>query len=117
MRLAIPFFNAQDFFVSPADKTGENYPSYIVWNKKIKIGALWANTYEKDGVTKNYFSGSLFCGFLPDKKLKIVIFEDKNNNKSDIWAGSVFWSFEEKRIDIKSEEVDNLDYGSDEPIF
>lgn len=116
MILALPFWGNSDFFVASSDKTEERYPSFFVWNKKIKIGALWKSEYQKEGETKKYLSGNIFCPFFESKKMKIVIFEDKNKDENVLWKGSVFWSFEDKKnLDIKDKE--NYILEKDEIIF
>lgn len=116
MVLALPFWGNSDFFVASADKQGDNYPTFLIWNKKIKIGALWKSEYLKEGEQKKYLSGNIFCPFLESKKMKIVIFEDKNKDDSLSWKGSVFWSFEERK---SSEIIDDEVYekGTEDQIF
>ena len=114
MILALPFWGNSDFFVAPGEKSGENYPSFLIWNKKIKIGALWKSEYTKEGETKKYLSGNVFCPFLESKKMKLVIFEDKIQ-KEDLYCGSVFWSFEDKKpMDSTPEEPETMTSEHDE---
>lgn len=116
MVLALPFWGNSDFFIASADRQGENYPTFLIWNRKIKIGALWKSEYQKDGETKRYLSGNIFCPFLESKKMKIVVFEDINKDENILWKGSVFWSFKDKKnLDIKDEE--NYILERDEVIF
>ena len=97
--IAIPLLPKADFYVVENIKSDkENSPDYVLFSNKIKYGALWKNKFEKDGETKNYFSGNFFTVTLPDNILKIVIFEDKNQ-KSGTWTGSVFWSQDKKDVD------------------
>lgn len=116
MVLALPFWGNSDFFVVVSDKIEEKYPSFFVWNKKIKIGALWKSEYVKEGETKKYLSGNVFCPFLESKKMKLVVFEDKNRDGDLLWKGSVFWSFEERK---PSEIIDDEVYeqGTEDRIF
>lgn len=104
--LAMPFFPKTDLFLMENNKKEkENSPDFILFFSKIKVGALWKNKFEKDGETKNYLSGNFFTPILPENKISIVIFEDKNQ-KAGIWCGSVFWSQDKKEIetDIQTEE-------------
>lgn len=116
MILALPFWGNSDFFIAPSDKTGDNYPTFLIWNKKIKIGALWKSEYTKEGETKKYFSGNIFCPFLESKKMKIVVFEDREQ-KEDLYSGSVFWSFEDKKeVDNTQKEQETI-FDANEEIF
>jgi uncharacterized protein (DUF736 family) len=116
--IAIPLLPKVDLFIMENNKKEkENSPDYMIFNNKIKYGALWKNKFDKDGESKNYFSGNIFTLTLPDNILKIVIFEDKNQ-KSGIWTGSVFWSTDKKGIDQVKEIVENnSDDSSTEEIF
>ena len=72
--IAIPLLPKADFYVVENIKSDkENSPDYVLFSNKIKYGALWKNKFEKDGETKNYFSGNIFTVTLPDNILKIVI--------------------------------------------
>jgi uncharacterized protein (DUF736 family) len=115
--LAIPFLPKADLFiVENTKKEKENSPDFILFNSKIKVGAVWKNKFEKDGETKNYFSGNIFTLILPENILRIVIFEDKNQ-KAGIWSGSVFWSQDKKEVDPTPEIEENQSYDSSEEIF
>lgn len=118
--LAIPFWNKADFFVSfNQEKKSDSSPDFFIWNSKIKIGAIWKKTYQKDGLDKKYFSGNIFAPLLgKDNKLKIVIFENEKEIIPDVILGNVFWSFDDKKqenpIDSESIEDQTLE---DDHIF
>jgi uncharacterized protein (DUF736 family) len=115
--LVIPFLPKADLFiVENTKKEKENSPDFILFNSKIKVGAVWKNKFEKDGETKNYFSGNIFTMILPENILRIVIFEDKNQ-KAGIWSGSVFWSQDKKEVDPTPEIEENQSYDSSDEIF
>jgi uncharacterized protein (DUF736 family) len=116
--LAIPFLPKADLFITEnTKKEKENSPDYVIFNSKIKVGAIWKNKFEKEGEQKNYFSGNIFTMILPENILKIVIFEDKNQ-KAGIWGGSVFWSQDKKEVDQLKEIEENHSYDSTtEEIF
>jgi len=116
--LAIPFLPKADLFITEnTKKEKENSPDYVIFNSKIKVGAVWKNKFEKEGEQKNYFSGNIFTLILPENILKIVIFEDKNQ-KAGIWSGSVFWSQDKKEVDQPQETEEDHSYDSTtEEIF
>lgn len=113
--IAIPFWNKADFFVSHnSEKKSDSSPDFFIWNAKIKIGALWKKTYNKEGQDKKYFSGNLFAPLLgKDNKLKIVVFENEKENSTDTIFGNVFWSLDEKKsenpIDSEVTESESLE--------
>jgi len=116
MLLAVPFWNTVDFFVSSnLEKKGESSPDFLIWNKKIKIGGLWKQTSEKNGTTKNYFSGSIFAPILGENnKLRIVIFEDEKNQNLEIYLGNVFFSFSDKSKNTIDRELEPIENSEDE---
>lgn len=109
--LSIPFWNKADFFVSfNQEKKSDSSPDFFIWNSKIKIGAIWKKTYQKDGLDKKYFSGNIFAPLLgKDNKLKIVIFENEKEVVPDAILGNVFWSFDDKKQEnpIDSEPMED----------
>lgn len=108
--MAIPFRNKTEFYTSEnKTKNKENSPDFLIWNSGIKIGYLWKNKYLKDEIEKNYLSGNIFAPSfgLEDNKMKLVIFEDEKQNKG-IWSGLVFWDFNNKEVDRKMEEIQDL---------
>jgi uncharacterized protein (DUF736 family) len=117
--LAIPFLPKADLFIiENTKKEKDNSPDFIIFNSKIKVGAIWRNKFEKEGEQKNYFSGNIFTLILPENILRIVIFEDKNQKKGT-WSGSVFWSIDKKEVDPIPEARENQSYDSteEEDIF
>lgn len=117
--IAIPFLNKVDFFISHnKEKKSDNSPDFLVWSNKIKFGGIWKRSYNKDGIDKNYFSGSIFApsfGFEKDQ-LRIVIFENEKEKNTDLYIGSVFWSGDlKKEIDPNIEEVTIME--NDDLIF
>jgi uncharacterized protein (DUF736 family) len=115
--LAIPLLPKADLFIiENIKKEKENSPDFILFNNKIKVGAMWKNKFEKDGSPKNYFSGYIFTLILPENILRIVIFEDKNQ-KAGTWSGSVFWSNDKKDVDPIPETIEDQSYDSTDEIF
>jgi hypothetical protein len=115
--IAIPFLPKADLYIMEnTKKEKENSPDYVIFNSKIKVGAIWKNKFEKEGEQKNYFSGNIFTMILPENILKIVIFEDKNQ-KQGIWSGSVFWSQDKKEVDPSPEIDEDQSYDPTDEIF
>lgn len=111
--IAIPLLPKNEFFVIGNIKSDKiNSPDFHLFSNKIRYGALWKNQFEKDGETKNYFSGSIFTLTLPNNILKIVIFEDKKQ-KEGFWSGSVFWSQDKKEVEEGSDIEENIVHDPD----
>jgi len=116
--IAIPLFPKSDLFVVENKKREkENSPDFIIFFSNVRVGAIWKNSFEKEGEIKNYLSGYIFTLFMPENNLKIVIFEDKLQKEGTWWSGSVFWSDEKKEIDQSSEIEENYSDDSTEEIF
>lgn len=111
--IGIPLFPKNEFFIVENNKKEkENSPDFLIFLSKIKVGAVWKNSFEKDGERKNYFSGSIFTLALPEKSLKIVIFEEKNQKEKN-WSGSVFWSQDKKDVEEGSDIEENIVHDPD----
>jgi uncharacterized protein (DUF736 family) len=110
MLIAVPFWNKSEFYISlNKKKETEHQPDYLIWHSKIAIGALWKGKYTKEGIEKNYMSGSIKV-INPDinNLLKIACFESVSANNS-FWTANVFWSDEERKaVDEQLEYERNI---------
>ena len=115
LTIAIPFWNKSEFYISEnKNKTKDTQPDFLIWHAKISIGGLWKGKYTKEGIEKNYMSGSIkVINKDLNNLLKIACFESTDTKES--WSANVFWSDEEKKtIDGQAEmETINQDEGGD----
>lgn len=79
----IPFLPKEEFFcIDNQDKKEESSPDFSLWLLGSRVGNMWK---KKDKNGNLYYSGSLFCFFLPTSNLQFSIFQEEKGEEK-VWT-------------------------------